>query len=184
MMLIKAAIKSLSRQLAYKWFIIIVTRPSVIICDSSFLNLHQIGHNDVIKWKHFPRHWPFVLGIHRSPVNSPHKGQWRGALMFSLICASVSGWVNNREGGDLRRHHGHYGVNVMRNSMESNAKPTSICVESDNVPICIIFKGIRPSHQKIEGIGPGRLEKIPSPKSIPEGWGTTQISVDRDESRF
>ena len=43
-------------------------------------------HDDVIKWKHFPRYWPFVWGIHRSPVNSPHKGQWHGALMFSLIC--------------------------------------------------------------------------------------------------
>ena len=39
-------------------------------------------HDDVIKWKHLPRYWPFVRGIHRSPVNSPHKGQWRGALMF------------------------------------------------------------------------------------------------------
>ena len=28
----------------------------------------------VIKWKHLPRYWPFVRGIHRSPVNSPHKG--------------------------------------------------------------------------------------------------------------
>ena len=46
-----------------------------------------VGHDDVIKWKHFLRYWPFVRGIHRSPVNSPHKGQWRGALMFSLICA-------------------------------------------------------------------------------------------------
>ena len=44
-------------------------------------------HDDVIKWKHFPRYWPFVRGIHRWPVNSIHKGQWRGALMFSLICA-------------------------------------------------------------------------------------------------
>ena len=44
-------------------------------------------HDDVIKWNHFPHHWPFVRGIHRSPVISPHKGQWRGALMFSLICA-------------------------------------------------------------------------------------------------
>ena len=35
----------------------------------------------------FQRYWPFVWGIHRSPMNSPHKGQWRGALMFSLICA-------------------------------------------------------------------------------------------------
>ena len=43
-------------------------------------------HDDVIKWNHFPRYWPFVRGIHRSPVNSPHKGQWHGALMFSLIC--------------------------------------------------------------------------------------------------
>ena len=41
------------------------------------------GHDDVIKWKHFPRYWPFVLGIHRPPVISPQKGQWRGVLMFS-----------------------------------------------------------------------------------------------------
>ena len=42
-------------------------------------------HDDVIKWKHFLRYWPFVRGIHRSQVNSLHKGQWRGALMFSLL---------------------------------------------------------------------------------------------------
>ena len=71
-------------------------------------------HDDVIKWKHFPRYWPFVRGIHRSPVNSPHKSQCHGALMFSLICARINGWVNNREAGDLRRHRGHYGVSVMR----------------------------------------------------------------------
>ena len=41
-------------------------------------------HDHVIKWKHFPRYWPFVRRIHRSPVNSTHKGQWRGALMFFL----------------------------------------------------------------------------------------------------
>ena len=44
-------------------------------------------HADVIKWKHFPHYWPFVKGIHQSLVNSPHKGQWCGAMMFSLICA-------------------------------------------------------------------------------------------------
>ena len=70
-------------------------------------------HDDVIKWKHFPRFWPFVRGIHRSPVNSPHRGQWRGALMFSLICAWIQGWVNNCEAGDLRRHRAHYDVIVM-----------------------------------------------------------------------
>ena len=70
-------------------------------------------HDDVIKWKHFPRYWPFVRGIHRSPVNSPHKGQWRGALIFPFICAWINGWVNIREAGDLRRHRAHYDVIVM-----------------------------------------------------------------------
>ena len=74
---------------------------------------HEIFHDDVIKWKHFPRYWPFVRGIHRSPVNSPHKGQWRGALMFTLICARINGWVNNREAGDLRRYPAHCDVIVM-----------------------------------------------------------------------
>ena len=70
-------------------------------------------------WRHqmenFPRNWPIVRGIHRSPVNSLHKGQWRGALMFSLICVSINGWVNNREAGDLRRYRAHYDVIVMYN---------------------------------------------------------------------
>ena len=70
-------------------------------------------HDDVIKWKHFPRYWPFVRVIHRSPVNSPHKGQWRGALIFSLIFARINGWVNNGKAGDLRRNHAHYHVTVM-----------------------------------------------------------------------
>ena len=42
-----------------------------------------------------------------------HKGQWRGVLMFSLICAWTNGWVNNRDAGDLRRHRAHYDVFVM-----------------------------------------------------------------------
>ena len=65
------------------------------------------------QWKHFPRHWPFVRGIHRSPVNSTHKAQWRGALVFSLICTWINEWVNNREASDLRRYHAHYDVTVM-----------------------------------------------------------------------
>ena len=72
-------------------------------------NLHDV----VIKWKHFLPYWPFVRGIQRSRVNSPHKGQWRGALMFSLICARINGWVNNGEAGDLRRNHAHYDVTVI-----------------------------------------------------------------------
>ena len=74
-------------------------------------------HDDVIKWKHFPRYWPFVRGIHRFPMNSPHKGQWRGTLMFSLICVWISGWVNNDEAGDLRRYRTHHAVTVMKSAM-------------------------------------------------------------------
>ena len=76
-------------------------------------NVNAAIRDDVIKWKRFPRYWPFVRGIHRSPVNCPHKGQWRGALMFSLICAWINGWENNREAGDLRRHRAHYDAIVM-----------------------------------------------------------------------
>ena len=71
-------------------------------------------HDDFIKWKHFPHYWPLVRGIHRSPVNSPHKGQWHRVLTFSLICAWTNNWVNNRDAGDLRCHCAHYDVTVMR----------------------------------------------------------------------
>ena len=86
--------------------------PSVDSVTDGF----PLTHDDVIKWKHFPRNWPFVREIHRSPVNFPHKGQWRGALMFSLNYAWINDWVNNREAGDLRRQHGHYDVIVMKGS--------------------------------------------------------------------
>ena len=78
-------------------------------------------HDDVIKWKCVPRYWPFVRGIHRSPVNSPHKGQWRGALMFSLICTWTNDWVNNRDAGDLRRYRAHYDVIVMASPLKACA---------------------------------------------------------------
>ena len=79
-------------------------------------NDNTMEHGDVMKWKHFPRYWPFVRGIHRLPgnsVNSPHKGQCRGALIFSLICAWIFAWVNNGEAGDLSRNRVHYDVIVM-----------------------------------------------------------------------
>ena len=67
----------------------------------------------------FPRYWPFVRGIHRSPMYSPHKGRWRGALMISLISAWTKGWANNRNVGDLRRHRAHYGVIIMNSTCPS-----------------------------------------------------------------
>ena len=78
----------------------------------------RILHDDFIKWQHFLRYWPFVRGIHRSPVNSPHKGQWRGVLMFSLICVWINGWVNNRGAGDLRHYRAHYDVIVIKRNYQ------------------------------------------------------------------
>ena len=99
---IKHLVKLYSRHMDY-----------VLYC-SYFLKFKFVGkHDDIIKWKRFPRYWPFVQGIHQSPVNSPCKGQWCRALMFSLICAWLNGWVNNREAGDLRCHHAHYDIIVM-----------------------------------------------------------------------
>ena len=89
------------------------------------------SHDDVIKWKYFPRYSPFVRGIHRSPVNSPHKGQWRGALMFSLICAWINGWVNNREAGGLRHHRLHYDVTAM------------VIISKESLPIGISKRALR-----------------------------------------
>ena len=68
-------------------------------------------------WRHQMETFSALLAICAGnspvPVNSPRKGQWRGALMFSLICVWINGWVNNREAGDLRRHRAHYVVIVM-----------------------------------------------------------------------
>ena len=61
----------------------------------------------------FLHYWPFVRGIHRSPVYSPQKSQWRGALMFSLINAWTNCWANNSDAGDLRRHRANYDVTAM-----------------------------------------------------------------------
>ena len=94
------------------------------LSDSSFSPFPYVHescwYDDVIKWNHFPRYWPFVRGIHRSPVNSPYKGQWREAFMLSLICARINGWVNNRKAGDLRRHRAHYDAIVMEFAEHGN----------------------------------------------------------------
>ena len=80
------------------------------------------SHDGVSKWKHFPHFSPLMRGIHRSPVNSPHKDQWHGALMCSLIW--INSWVNSRKAGDLRRHRAHYDVNVMLVLRESKPPVT------------------------------------------------------------
>ena len=126
------------------------------ISHANFWTSHKRSswYDDVIKWKRFPRYWPFGRGIHRSTVNSPHKGQWRGALMFSLICVWINDWVNNREAGDLRRYRVQYDVilmnqwpSVRRNHTQADAiKPIfshNVCVFHSNTTSDAISRGIK-----------------------------------------
>ena len=101
--------------------IVVASAVSPIVCSSilsirlsiyAYSIVQWVAHDDVIKWKLFRRYCPFVRGLYQWPVNSPHKGQWRRALMYSLICVWTSGWANNGDSGDLRRYRAHH--NVMR----------------------------------------------------------------------
>ena len=90
-----------------------VTRSFAVSFDLRLnKRLPWVNNGDRGWWSETPSRplWRHCNGV---PVNSPHKGQWRGALMFSLICAWINGWVSNREAGDLRRHRAHYDVIVM-----------------------------------------------------------------------
>ena len=76
-------------------------------------------------WRHQMETFSALLVI--CVGNSPHKGQWRGALIFPLIRAWINGWVNNCETGDLRRHHAHYDVPVMLKSCTCHHTGALIC---------------------------------------------------------
>ena len=90
----------------------------------------------VVEWKHFQRYWPFVRGIHRSPMSSPHKGQWRGVSMFYLICVWTNGWVNNRDASDLRRHRAQYDGTVVTAKFERSIYLVSCVISCVHIHKC------------------------------------------------
>ena len=83
---------------------------------------------------YFPCYWPFVRGNHRSHVNSPHKGQWRGDFMFSLTYARTNGWVINRDTGDLWCHRAHHYVSVIWRVLPSSFHPPESAWSIDQEP--------------------------------------------------
>ena len=96
-------------------------------------------HDDVIKWKHLPRYWPFVRGIHRSPVNSPAQRPVTRSYDVSLIYGRINGWVNTGEAGDLRRYRAHYDVTVMiseHSSLSTRWVNRAISTQTKNVLEC------------------------------------------------
>ena len=114
----------------------------IIYCSTSLKYINGFLQNpirdDVIKWKHFPRYWPFVRENHRWPLNSPHKGRWHGALMLSLICTWINAWVNNREAGDLIHHSADYDVIVML----PNIIPSTMSINLTHWGLVTSFGGI------------------------------------------
>ena len=102
-------------------------------------------------WRHQMETFSALLALcaGNSPVNSPHKGQWRGALRFSFICASINGRVNNHGAGDLRRHRAHYDGIVMRK------------FDSLNSPWCRIYASVNwVSTVSDNGLAPVRRQAI------------------------
>ena len=85
----------------------------------------NVGRWGIAWWCHqmgtFSALLALCAGNHRSPVNSPHKGQWRRALVFSLICGWTNASLNNRDTGDLRRHSANYDVIVMVQQSRDNS---------------------------------------------------------------
>ena len=100
-------------------------------------------HDDVIKWNHFPRYWPFVRIIHRSLVNNP---QWCEALIFSFIFAWTNGWVHKRDAVELRRQRTHFDGTVMSTKVSVWFRWVMECCVLNNG--CQIYRKLSVQKQK------------------------------------
>ena len=85
----------------------------MLFIDGCHIYSHTLGilHDDVIKWKHFPRYWP--LAREKPPVTGGFPSQKPVAWSFEVFFIWTNGWASNRDGGDLIRHRAHYGVTVI-----------------------------------------------------------------------
>ena len=95
-------------------------------------------------WLHQKSHyWPFVRGIQWPLVDSPHKGQWCRALMFSLFFTWTNELTNNRDASDLRYHCTHYDVAVMlhHDNMKTSWHWNTLCITSPLWPVDSPHKG-------------------------------------------
>ena len=117
----------------FVYFLLVMTQPLIFDpCDSfahdlldcftdagaiKWLPRRQWCNPDGSWWRRQMETFSTLLALcaGNSPVNGefPHKGQWRGALMVSLIFAWINGWQNIPKAGDLRHHRAHYDVTVM-----------------------------------------------------------------------
>ena len=96
----------------------------------------------------FPRYWPLVRRIHRSPVDFPYNGQWREALMFSLSCAWTNSWANYRDISYMGRHRAHYDATAMWlqffiQLLSVNQMKLLMCIQNFRVYILSFRYGLR-----------------------------------------
>ena len=105
---------------------------------------------DITWWRHQIKTFSALLALctGNSPVTgeSLHKSQWRGALVFSLTCASINDWVNNREAGDLRRYRIHYDVILMtvvwtKNISHSHLSTPLLRLDHDKISLTYLASG-------------------------------------------
>ena len=139
--------KSLDK-LVNTWDIKVTMKPWWITEPTEVKSYHRhCNHDDVIKWENFPCYWPFVRGIHRSPVDSPHNGQWHRTLMFSLMWTWTNGWANSQDAGDLRCHGADCDIIVMVLSMYSCITNTLLYSVSKSIWIALLEPFMAKTHQ-------------------------------------
>ena len=91
------------------WWVTLIWYRNIDIYRDWWLTLVAVFHDDVIKWKHFPRHRPFVRRMQIPLTKLSDAELW----CFLWSAPWINGWVNNREAGDVRQHRAHYDVIVM-----------------------------------------------------------------------
>ena len=128
-------------------------------------SLATSNSDKLIWWRHKMETFSALLApcAGNSPVNSPHKGQWRGALMSSLICTWINAWVSNREVGYWIRHHAHYDVIVMLLPQNTRIATSHVIENDTKIEVIVVSPTTWEAHHS-----PGRS---PRPVvSFPSRW--------------
>ena len=107
--------KRSNKCMVWVWWLVVSNCATYVIHFTTQIQWPQSWHHDnsLVTALQMYIGWFAPVHLDTLPVNSPHKGQWRGAFMFSLICAWISGWTNSSDAGDLRSHRAYYDVIVM-----------------------------------------------------------------------
>ena len=146
------------------FFMLLVQAICLIACYS-FFNKRLIPW-----WRHqmetFSALLDLVWGIHWSPVNSLTKGQWRRALMFSLICALYKRLSKQSWGWWFETH------SLWR---QCNALPKVMLIFNSSWPCDMIWwhrSSSRSALAQGDGLLPDGTKPLPGLMLIYHHWGS------------